>query len=131
MRSQLSRREYLAGCGALGLGGLAGCVDGPGSNRGATDVVLHNEGDERRTVDVTVREADGDSASIDRRIELDPHSSRTINNRVIMESDYDVEVSFTDATMDSPYTETQAWTDAGQPLHVVLNDQIVFAVQIG
>ncbi|WP_396613729.1 hypothetical protein ACH9L7_17800 (plasmid) [Haloferax sp. S1W] len=48
-----------------------------------------------------------------------------------MESDYDVEVTVTDATSESPYTETQEWNDATQSLHVILNEQIVFAVQIG
>jgi hypothetical protein len=48
-----------------------------------------------------------------------------------MDSDYDVEVTYTDETRESPYTETQEWNDAGQPLRVLLNDQIVFAVQIG
>ncbi len=48
-----------------------------------------------------------------------------------MESDYEVEVSFTDTARDSSYSETQEWNEAGQPLHIILNDQIVFAVQIG
>lgn len=48
-----------------------------------------------------------------------------------MNSDYDVAVTYADGTAESPYAETQEWTDAGRPLHIILNDQIVFAVQIG
>ncbi|SEL98279.1 hypothetical protein SAMN04488691_11353 [Haloferax larsenii] len=44
---------------------------------------------------------------------------------------YDVEVSVEDATSNSPYTETQEWNDARKSLHIILNEQIVFAVQIG
>jgi len=48
-----------------------------------------------------------------------------------MGNDYDVDVSFTDATRESPYSETQEWNDAGKSLHIILNNQIVFTVQIG
>jgi len=62
---------------------------------------------------------------------MSPHSREKINNEVIMDSDYDVEVTYTDKARESPYSETQEWNDAGKPLHILLNDQIVFAVQIG
>lgn len=131
MRSNWSRRDFLGGFGSISLVGLAGCADQIGSGHGATDVVLHNEANERRTVDLTVRKPDSESANIDRSIELESNSRETINNEVIMGSDYDVEVTFTDTTMDSPYTETQEWNDARQPLHIILHKQAVFAVQIG
>jgi hypothetical protein len=62
---------------------------------------------------------------------MNPHSSHTINNEVRMDSDYDVDVTYTDDSVESPYSESQAWNGAGRPLHVLLTDQILFAVQIG
>lgn len=114
-----------------GLAGTAGCADGLGSNRGATDVVVHNEAEVSRTAAVTVTQRGGESPNTDTSLEMNPHSRRKINNAVIMDSDYDVAVTDTDDTRESPYSETQEWNDAGQPLHVLLNDQVVFAVQIG
>lgn len=131
MRSNWSRRALLGGLTSLGLTGLAGCNGSLGSSRGATDVFVHNERDVPRTVDLTVTQGDSESSRIDTRLELRPNEQEKINNQVIMGSDYDVEVSFTDTDRDSPYSETQEWNDAGQPLHIILNDQIVFAVQIG
>ena len=117
--------------GSAGLVGLAGCVDGLQSSRGATDVIVHNEASVSRSVAVTVTQRGEDSPHIDTSLDLNPHSTQTINNEVIMGSDYDVAVSYADETRESPYSESQEWTDAGPPLHVILNDQIVFAVQIG
>ena len=71
------------------------------------------------------------TTNIDSSLEMEPRSRRKINNEVIMNSDYNVEVTYSDETTESPYSETQEWNDAGQPLHIILNDQIVFAVQIG
>jgi hypothetical protein len=71
------------------------------------------------------------SPAIETSIEMNPHSRRKINNEVIMDSDYDVEVTYTGESKESPYSETQEWNDAGQPLHILLSDQIVFTVQIG
>jgi hypothetical protein len=48
-----------------------------------------------------------------------------------MDSDYDLEVTYTDDSGEAPYSESQEWNDAGQPLHILLTDQIVFAVQMG
>lgn len=131
MRSNLSRRAFLGGFSSICLVGLPGCNGGPGSGRGATDVFVHNEGDVLRTVDLTVTRRGSESPRIDTRFEVGPNEQEKINNEVIMESDYDVEVSFTDTTRESPYSEIQEWDDAGQPLHIILDDQIVFAVQIG
>jgi hypothetical protein len=131
MCSTRSRRIFLAGMGLAGLAGIAGCVDGGGSSRGATDVIVRNEAATSRTVAVTVTQRGSESSNIDTSLDMNPHSRRKINNKVIMDADYDVEVTYTDDTGDSPYSETQEWTDAGQPLHVLLTDQIVFAVQIG
>ena len=126
-----SRRALLASIGLAGLTGLAGCSDGPRSSRGATDVIIHNEASVSRTVAVTVTEEGGESPNIDSSLGMKPHSTHTINNEVIMNNDYDVDVSYTDDRRESRYEETQEWTDAGPPLHIILDDQIVFAVQIG
>ena len=80
---------------------------------------------------MTVTQRGGTSPNIETSLDVRPHSRHKINNEVIMDSDYDVEVTYTDETRESPYSETQEWNDAGQPLHVLLNNQIVFAVQIG
>lgn len=132
MRADRSRRAVLAALGAIGLGGLAGCRDSTASARGATDVVLHNEVDDQRTVDVTVTAVGDDATIVDETVELAGNASRTINNRVVMGDDYDVRVAVDGAATDgSDYVETQRWTEAGQPLHALVNDQVVFAVQIG
>ncbi len=94
-------------------------------------MIFHNVAEVSRTVEVTVTQAGSTSTTIETSFDLAPHSERKINNEVIMESDYDVEVSFTDETRDSAYSETQEWNDAGKPLHILLNNQIVFTVQIG
>ena len=94
-------------------------------------MIFHNVADVSRTVEVTVTQAESTSPNIETSFDLPPHSERKINNEVIMDSDYDVEVSFTDESRDSAYSETQEWDGAGKPLHVLLNNQIVFTVQIG
>ena len=76
---------------------------------------------------MTVTQHESESSRIDTRFELRPNKLEKINNKVIMGNDYD----FTDKTRESPYSETQEWNDAGQPLHILLSDQIVFTVQIG
>ncbi|MFB6206610.1 MAG: hypothetical protein ABEJ05_08820 [Haloglomus sp.] len=126
-----SRRTFLGGIGLSGLVGIAGCADAFGSSRGATDVIFHNEAEVSRTVQVTVTQRGEESPNIDTRLDMEPHSRQKINNEVIMNSDYDVAVTYSDGTTESPYSETQEWNDAGQALHIILNDQIVFAVQIG
>lgn len=132
MRLPRSRRTFLAGVGLAGFTGFAGCIEGIGrSRRGATDLIFHNEAEVSRKVEVTVTKRGGESSIIDTRFDMSPHSSQKINNKVIMDSDYDVEVTYTDETGEAPYSETQEWNDAGQPLHVILDDQIVFAVEIG
>lgn len=131
MPSSRSRRRFLAGVGVVGLAGSAGCIGGSRSARGATDVIIHNVAEASRTVEVTVTQTGNTSPSIDTVLDLAPHAARTINNEVIMKNDYEVDVSYTDDTSDAPYSETQAWNDAGKPLHVLLNNQIVFTVQIG
>lgn len=131
MRSNWSRRALLGGFSSLCLAALAGCNGSLGSSRGATDVFVHNEGDVTRTIDLTVTQRDSESSRIDTRLELRPNEQEKLNNKVIIGSDYDVETSFTDINRESPYSETQEWNDAGQPLHIILNDQVVFAIQIG
>ncbi|AFK18195.1 hypothetical protein E6P09_05360 [Haloferax mediterranei ATCC 33500] len=127
-----SRRSLLTTLGAVGLTGLPGCSELQASARGATDIVLHNEATNTRTIDVLVTERSTDSTKVDTTIELEPNKRQTINNKVIMEADYDVEITFSDPSFDdSPYTESYEWNDAGQPLHVIVHDQIVFAVQVG
>jgi len=117
--------------GLAGVAGIAGCVDRRGSSRGATDVILHNEAEVSRTVEVTVTQRGAESSNIDTSLDMNPHSRQKINNEVIMDNDYDVAIRYTDETGETPYSETQEWNDAGQPLQILLNDQIVFAVQIG
>lgn len=126
-----SRRAFLGGIGSSGLVGVAGCAEAFGSRRGATDVVFHNEAAVSRTVEVTVTQRGGESSNIDTSLDMGPHSRQKINNEVLMNSDYDVTVTYSDETAASPYSETREWNDAGRPLHIILNDQIVFAVQIG
>jgi len=126
-----SRRTFLGGMGLSGLAGIAGCVDVLGSSRGATDVIIHNEAEVSRTVEVTVTQRGDESPNIDTSLDMRPHSRQKINNEVIMNSNYDVAVTYSDETEESPYSETQEWNDAGPPLHIILNDQIVFTVQIG
>lgn len=94
-------------------------------------MILHNVAEVSRTVEVTVTQAGSTSPSIETSFDMTPHSERKINNQVIMKNDYDVDVSYTEETSDSPYSETQEWNDAGKPLHILLNNQIVFTVQIG
>jgi hypothetical protein len=84
-----------------------------------------------RAVDLTVTQRGNESTRIDTHLEIGANDQTKINNKVIMDNDYDVDVSFTDVTRESPYSETQEWNDAGKPLHIILNDQIVFTVQIG
>lgn len=126
-----SRRAFLSGFGSICLVGLAGCNGTPESSRGATDVFVHNERNVPRTVELTVTQRGSESPRIDTQLEVQPNEQEKINNRVIMGNDYNVDVSFTDTNRESPYSESQKWNDAGQPLHLLLNDQIVFAVQIG
>ncbi|WP_254821145.1 hypothetical protein [Haloglomus halophilum] len=126
-----SRRSLLGGIATVGLGVSAGCsAFGTGTSRGATDIVLHNEASDPRTVAVLVTQ-DGDEPRIDTSFEMAPNTRETINNEVLMNADYDVEVTMTGEFADSPYSETHSWQDAGQPLHVIVHEQIVFAVQVG
>lgn len=131
MDQTISRRVVLAGLGSTGLAGVAGCIDTSGSSRGATDVICHNKAAVSRTVEVTVTQRSADAPDIDTSIQMGPHSTRKINNEVLMNSDYDVAVAYSDETTESPRSETQEWSDAGPPLHVILTNQVVFAVQIG
>jgi len=117
MHSNQPRRDFLVGFGLVGLAGIAGCVSEHGSSRGATDVILHNEAEVSRTVGLTVTQRGSESSNIDINLDMNPYSREKINNEVIMGSDYDVEVTYTDATGESPYAETQEWNDAGSSLH--------------
>lgn len=131
MRLNWSRRALLASIGMIGISGLTGCSSSK-SSRGATDIILHNGATNRRTIDVTVRTRSDDSTEIDTSVELESNARHTINNKVLMGNNYDVEVTFTDeADGSSPYTETQEWNNAGKPLHIIVREQIVFAVQVG
>ncbi|MFC7204905.1 hypothetical protein ACFQJC_15415 [Haloferax namakaokahaiae] len=131
MSGQWTRRSFLVAAGALGLAASAGCLDGVGSARGVTDIVFHNETPTAQTVALSVTHRRDDSTVVETTIELPAHSQHTVNNEVVMKSDYDVRVSATAESDDEPYTETYTWKDANQPLHVIVNDQLVFAVQVG
>lgn len=127
-----SRRTLLASFGTAGLAGLTGCLDSTASARGATDIVLHNEADARRTVTVTVTPNGSDSPTVDTSTRLGPNADETINNEVLMGDDYTVSVTIADESVGaSGYSETYEWRDAGSPLHVLVDDQIVFAIQVG
>jgi hypothetical protein len=127
-----SRRTLLASLGTVGIGSLAGCSGLTSTAQGATDIILHNEAANRLRIDVRVTKRDDSAATVDTSLELGPNERRKINNEVLMGSDYEVEVAVTDESGDSSeYTETQEWTDAGKPLHVIVREQIVFAVQVG
>jgi hypothetical protein len=130
--SPLSRRSLLGGIATVGLAASAGCsVLGTGTSRGATDIVLHNGAAGSRTAAVLVTQGSDDEPRVDTSVELAPNARHTINNEVLMNADYEVEVTMTGDFADSPYGETHSWDDAGQPLHVILHEQIVFAVQVG
>lgn len=130
--SPASRRSLLGSIATVGLGVSAGCsAFGTVTSRGATDIVLHNEAPDQRSVAVLVTQDGDDEPRIDTGFEMAPNTRETINNEVLMNADYDVEVTMTGEFADSPYSETHSWQDAGQPLHVIVHEQIVFAVQVG
>jgi hypothetical protein len=79
---------------------------------------------------LSVKQRDSQSSRIETPLELGPNEQEKINNEIIMKSECHVEVSFTDTDRASPHSETQQWNDASHPLHIILDDQIVFAVQI-
>lgn len=110
---------------------LAGCMNSGGSSRGAIDIVLHNEAESAVDIELLVTGEAGDSAVVDTSISLESNTRRTINNEVVTGSNYEVEVTFTSDSTQSPYTETRQWEDAGRPLHVIVRGRIIFAVQIG
>lgn len=77
------------------------------------------------------RRSGGETPNIQDTFEMEPNSRQTVNNEVIMGADYDVAVSVTSGSGPDPYSETQQWDDAGRPLHVLISDQIEFAIEIG
>jgi hypothetical protein len=132
MQPDWSRRALLASLGTVSLGSIAGCAGLTASGRGATDIILHNEAPNERTIDITVVNQGNDATEIDTGLKLDPHARHKINNKLLMGNDYEVTMTFSDESANiSEYTETQEWIDAGKPLHVIINDQLVFATQIG
>jgi len=120
-----SRRAVLTGVTAAVVG-TSGCLFGERQARGATDVVVHNESSSERSVSVTVTH--GEETRIDRTLELPVAAATTINNEVLMDADYTVDIDVADGP-----TETHEWTDAGKPMHVIVDDSenVVFAVQVG
>ena len=131
MVSDRSRRSLLGGLGTAALVGVAGCSDSLASGRGATDVVLHNESKTALDVAVRVTGRSADAPRIDTSVALDPHTRHTFNNDVLMNGDYDVRVAVTRSDTGSENTETHEWNDAGRTLHVLIDEEIVFAVQVG
>jgi len=143
-----SRRQLLCGLSGIALGGVAGCVetltatadgqdstDGAASlssgGRGATDIILHSEASRSREVTVTATRTDDEEVLLDRSLIPEPNEGEKFNNELLMDDTYDVRVEFTDDDRDSPYTETYRWPDAQDPLHVLIGEQIIFAVQVG
>ena len=126
-----SRRSLLGTLGTAVLVGAAGCTDVLASARGATDVVLHNESAGVLRVNLSVTAASADDPRIDASVELDPNTRHTFNNDVLMNADYEVRVTATALGDGSETAETHEWKDADHTLHVLLSEQVVFAVQVG
>lgn len=121
-----ARRAVLAGLTTVAAG-TGGCLFDRGQARGATDVVVHNESASERSVALTVTTSDG-ATKIDRTLELSVAAATIINNEVLMNADYTVEIDVADGP-----SETHEWTEAGSPLHVIVDgcENVVFAVQVG
>lgn len=130
MPATWSRRALLVSAGTASLAGLAGCTDSTANARGATDIVLHNEARGRRTVDVRVTSGSDSTEAFTDSFELESNGRHTINNEVLMGSNYTVQITVSGESTEA-YTEAYEWTAAGKPLHVIVNDQIVFAIQVG
>lgn len=124
----IGRRSWLQWLATGVCSVSAGCSTSDSSGRGATDIVVHNESTDRRTIAIAVEHAEDETQEIDTEIDLAPNTSETFNNRVLMNDDYTVEVDVEEGP-----AETHTWSDAGRPLHVLVDDtdNIVFAVQVG
>jgi len=128
-----SRRKLLAATAAAASVGVAGCLS-PGSSKGATDVVLHNERSEPVTVELTITAADESEPRHDVTLSLDPteQATPTDDGKLPVGTDYTVEADVRDGP-----SETYEWTDVRlelAPLHVLIDDSennVVFAVQVG
>ncbi|WP_435363277.1 hypothetical protein [Haloarchaeobius sp. DYHT-AS-18] len=114
-----TRRTYLkTAIPALVGATTAGCLSG--QNRGAADIVLHNEGDAEQTIDLTVTGSDGTDI-VTESVTLAGGEQSKINNEVAMEQTVSVTVA---ADGDTDHTED--WSVAST-LHVRIQpDGIVF-----
>lgn len=128
-----SRRRLLAATAAAASVGAAGCLS-PGSSKGATDVVVHNERRETITVELTITAADESEPRHDVTVSLDSteQATPTDDGKLPVGTDYTVDVDVRDGP-----AETYEWTDVRlelAPLHVIVDDSennVTFAVQIG
>lgn len=131
------RRRVLATVAVLGgvttLPGCSALRDGAWNQPGATDVVVHNAGADRRTVTVRIVESDA----------ADPHTSRTLSvapgetvdpvnrSKLPTNDSYTVEVSVRDGP-----SETFEWDDPDlelAPLWVLVDgsENVRFLLQAG
>lgn len=132
MASDWSRRSLLSWLGTAALVGFAGCSDSLSTSRGATDIILHNESMKTLSIDVHVTGKNTDEPRIDTTVDLDPNTRHKFNNDVLMNGNYDVRISTTDSSgSGSATTETHEWENADHTLHVLIEEDIVFAVQVG
>ncbi|WP_424016438.1 hypothetical protein ACOZ4N_11040 [Halorientalis pallida] len=127
----ISKRSFLGGV-ATGIVSLsAGCFASETSGLGATDVIIHNEATEQRTIEIRVVDRADETTAIESSVKMSPHTRHRFNNQVTEQSDYRVRIQVTEGTSEMYGTDkTRMWTDADTPLHVIVHERIVFAVQI-
>ena len=131
MVSDWSRRSLLGGLGTAALTALAGCSDSLAAGRGATDILLHNESTNTLSVDVHVTGTNTDEPRIDTTVALDPNTRHKFNSDVLMNADYDVQITALEPSADeSETTGTHEWNNADHTLHALIDEEIVFAVQV-
>lgn len=127
----ISKRSFLGGVATGVLSIAAGCFATETSGLGATDVIIHNEAAERRTIEIRVVDRADETKTIESSVEMAPNTRHRFNNQVREQSDYRVRIQVTDGTDEMYGTEkTRMWNDADTPLHVIVHERIVFAVQI-
>jgi len=133
-RKRPSRRRVVAAGAALAGASLAGCSFVPGTRKGATEVVLHNERTEPISVSLAVTgEGDGGEPRVSETIDLDSLERARPNedDQLPVGTDYAVEVDVEDGP-----TETFEWRDVRvelAPLHVIVDgsDNVLFALEAG
>lgn len=113
-----SRRTVLSTCVAALLPAVAGCSSFDGQNKGATDVVLHNDASATETVTLTVQDGDGESPRLETTSTLEPGETvtPTASDKLPVGTDYVIEVA-----VEAGPQATYQWRDVQldrAPLHV-------------